>query len=83
MIVNGKSKLFMRNIIIMKKFIFLAAIIGFSVATLCSCGNSNSGNSNSDNSNKEEKDMDGQGGIQYSRKDYPHNALQRAFDREV
>ena len=42
----------------MKKFIFLAAIIGFSVATLCSCGNSNSGNSNSDNSNKEEKDMD-------------------------
>ena len=42
----------------MKKFIFFAAIIGFSVATLCSCGNSNSGNSNSDNSNKEEKDMD-------------------------
>lgn len=32
----------------MKKFIFFVAIIGFSVATLCSCGNSN----------KEEKDMD-------------------------
>ena len=37
----------------MKKFIFLAAIIGLGVATLCSCGNFNSGNSN-----KEEKDMD-------------------------
>ena len=30
----------------MKKFIFFATIIGFSVATLCSCGNSSSGNSN-------------------------------------
>ena len=38
----------------MKKHLFLVAIIGFGVATLCSCGNSNSGNSN-----KEEKmDMD-------------------------
>ena len=44
----------MKNIIIMKKHLFLVAIIGFGVATLCSCGNSNSGNSN-----KEEKmDMD-------------------------
>ena len=37
----------------MKKHLFLVAIIGFGVATLCSCGNSNSGNSN-----KEEMDMD-------------------------
>ena len=42
----------------MKKYLVLVAIIGLGVATLCSCGNSNSGNSNSDNSNKEEKDMD-------------------------
>lgn len=42
----------------MKKYLVLIAIIGLGVATLCSCGNSNSGNSNSDNSNKEEKDMD-------------------------
>lgn len=40
----------------MKKFIFFAAIIGFSVATLCSCGNSSSGNSNKEE--KEEMDMD-------------------------
>ena len=37
----------------MKKHLFLVAIIGFGVATLRSCGNSNSGNSN-----KEEMDMD-------------------------
>ena len=29
----------MKNIIIMKKHLFLVAIIGFGVATLCSCGN--------------------------------------------
>ena len=37
----------------MKKHLFLVAIIGFGLATLCSCGNSDSGNSN-----KEEMDMD-------------------------
>ena len=51
----------------MKKHLFLVAIIGFGVATLCSCGNSNSANSNKEEMdinkeemdiNKEEMDMD-------------------------